>query len=197
MKRTPVFATLIVIAAVATMIYLGVWQLQRAAWKNSLLTEYAAAEGKPAVEWPVSADPENLPLFRRSSLNCGQVTGWRSSSGRSRNNTAGYAHIATCSLAGDENATAQVVIGWSKSPKDPQWNGGEVEGIIGPDSKHLLRLISDTPAEGFRANAPPSLDNIPNNHMAYAVQWFFFAFVAALIFVLAVRKRNGAGDAAS
>ncbi|WP_164118095.1 SURF1 family cytochrome oxidase biogenesis protein [Sphingorhabdus sp. Alg239-R122] len=189
MKRIPVFATLVVMAAVAIMIYLGIWQLQRAQWKNDLLVEYAAAEGKSVVKWPVRPDPENLPLFRRSSLDCGQVTGWRSSSGRSRNNTAGYAHIATCNLAGDENATAQVVIGWSKSPKSPDWNGGRVEGIIGPDSKHMLRLVSGTPADGFRSNASPSLENIPNNHMAYAWQWFFFAFIAALIYVLALVKR--------
>ena len=35
----------------------------------------------------------------------------------------------------------------------------------------------------------PSMDAIPNNHRFYAVQWFLFAAMAALIYFLAVRKR--------
>jgi len=29
----------------------------------------------------------------------------------------------------------------------------------------------------------------PNNHLSYAIQWFFFAATALVIYVLALRKR--------
>jgi cytochrome oxidase assembly protein ShyY1 len=37
---------------------------------------------------------------------------------------------------------------------------------------------------------PPSLDSIPNNHRFYALQWFFFAATAVLIYVLALRRKR-------
>ncbi len=40
MKRLPFWPTLIVGIAIAIMIGLGVWQLQRMAWKEALLAEY-------------------------------------------------------------------------------------------------------------------------------------------------------------
>jgi surfeit locus 1 family protein len=39
------------------------------------------------------------------------------------------------------------------------------------------------------ASAPPSPDNIPNNHLSYAVQWFLFAGIAGVIYALALRQR--------
>jgi surfeit locus 1 family protein len=38
--------------------------------------------------------------------------------------------------------------------------------------------------------ARPNPDDVPNNHMAYAVQWFLFAAAAAVIYLLALRKRQ-------
>jgi surfeit locus 1 family protein len=35
----------------------------------------------------------------------------------------------------------------------------------------------------------PSLDEIPNNHRFYAIQWFLFAGIALAIYILALRKR--------
>jgi cytochrome oxidase assembly protein ShyY1 len=30
---------------------------------------------------------------------------------------------------------------------------------------------------------------MPNNHLAYAVQWFLFAAIALIIYIIAVRRR--------
>ena len=49
MKRWPIIPTIIVIIAVAIMIGLGVWQLQRKAEKEALLARYNAADGLPAI----------------------------------------------------------------------------------------------------------------------------------------------------
>lgn len=70
-----------------------------------------------------------------------------------------------------------------------------------PDSRSLLQsafdhrpqdmlLVADTPAPGLDANPRPGIDGIPNNHLAYALQWFLFAAIAAIIYVLAVARRN-------
>ena len=40
-----------------------------------------------------------------------------------------------------------------------------------------------------QTSKPPSPDSIPNNHLSYAVQWFLFAGIAALIYALALRKK--------
>jgi cytochrome oxidase assembly protein ShyY1 len=190
MKRIPLFATILVIAACATMIGLGIWQLQRAKWKEGLLAEYAAAQNMPPVAYPAVPLPKSLPLFRRSGGMCLSVTGWRAVSGRSAKSAPGWVHLASC-RTGAEGPGMTVDAGWSKQPVNPVWNGGEVTGVIGADGLSVIRLVSDKPlAPGLQASAPPSLQDIPNNHRGYAFQWFFFAAIAALIFGLALRKRQ-------
>ncbi|MFC3307859.1 hypothetical protein ACFOGK_01280 [Blastomonas aquatica] len=43
---------------------------------------------------------------------------------------------------------------------------------------------------GLEAVQPPSPGDIPNNHWAYAIQWFLFAGIAAVIYGLAVARRT-------
>ena len=63
-RRLPIIPTIIVLAAVATMIGLGVWQLQRAKWKEGLLAQYAKAEQLPPIIYPtIPLKTEQLPLF--------------------------------------------------------------------------------------------------------------------------------------
>jgi cytochrome oxidase assembly protein ShyY1 len=52
-----------------------------------------------------------------------------------------------------------------------------------------LRLVAATAPPGLEPSAPPSVAAIPNNHRSYALQWFLFAFIAALIYLLALRKQ--------
>jgi surfeit locus 1 family protein len=188
-KRFPVLATIIVALAVATMIGLGVWQLQRKAVKEALLLQYAAAANQPAIAWPSVPLPDKLPLFRKSALMCLKIVRWESVSGKNVAGKAGFAQIAHCQLSGGEGPGAKAAIGWSARPETPGWSGGQVSGIIAPDSHGLIRLVADTAPVGLEILAPPSTDNIPNNHMLYAIQWFFFAFFAALMFAIALRKR--------
>ena len=97
-----------------------------------------------------------------------------------------------------------VQLGISKDPEaHPAWRGGKVSGFIshGPDHRPLialalgkgttppLMLVADTPPPELAPNAGPDLSAIPNNHFAYAVQWFLFALVALVIYILALRKR--------
>ncbi len=181
--RLPVLPTLVVVAAVATMIALGVWQLQRRAEKQALLATYAAAQGLPPIAWPVRIDPRDPPLFRRSAMQCARVTDWRTEAGRNRRGDTGWVHVASCDTGG------RAVVGWSQLPDPPPWVGGMVQGVIGPD-RDGIRLVATAPAPGLQPARPPSLEDVPNNHLAYALQWFFFAAAALVIYLLALRRRT-------
>jgi surfeit locus 1 family protein len=189
MKRVPPVATIIVIAACATMIGLGIWQLRRAAWKHSLIEIYAAARRLPPMAYPATPDPNALPLFRRASGQCLSVAEWETTSGRNIRGESGWVHIARCAT-GAEGPGISVVAGWSKLTKSPEWRGGIVSGIVASDPDTLIRLVSDKPlAPGLAPAAPPDIAEIPNNHFAYAVQWFLFAAAAGVIYLLALRRR--------
>ena len=189
-NRLPIIGTVLVLAAVATMIGLGIWQLQRADWKNGLLDSYASATELPPIAYPAVPDPDNPPYFRKSTVNCLAVIGWRSTSGRNINGKSGWAHIAQCRTAGAEGPGAQVVAGWSARPDDPEWDGGVVDGIIAPDSQNIIRLVTSEPVAGLQKSQPPSVQDVPNNHLSYAVQWFLFAGIALIIFLIALRGRR-------
>jgi surfeit locus 1 family protein len=83
-----------------------------------------------------------------------------------------------------------VQAGWSRDPTPPQWDGGPVSGLIAPNSEGFARLIVDPPIAGLEASAAPDPADLPNNHLAYAGQWFFFALTALVIYVLAIRRRQ-------
>jgi surfeit locus 1 family protein len=204
MKRIPVFATLITSIAVAGMIALGFWQLQRADEKALLVNQYQAnLMMSSAMAFPLIPDPKHSPLFRRASGMCLEPLDPRIESGRNVKGQVGWRHLVTC-RTGAEGPGIVVDIGWSKDfAVTPVWTGGEVRGLIAsaPDHRSLiakllkrgsspgLLLIAATPASRLEISASPTPLEIPNNHMAYAVQWFIFAAIAALIYALALRRR--------
>jgi surfeit locus 1 family protein len=192
MNRLPIIPTLLVALAVATMIALGIWQLQRKEQKDAMLSRYESAVGLPAVAWPTVPDPAALPLFRRSSLNCVRVVKIETISGSNADGKAGFAHIASCQTGDANGPDAKVAFGWSERPQSPKWDGGPVNGIIAPSGAQLIKLVSTDAVDGLDILAEPSPSQIPNNHLLYAIQWFIFAAAATIIYVLAVRKRSKA-----
>ena len=209
MRRVPLISTLVVALAVAAMVALGLWQLDRARWKEALLARYAAARTMPPVAFPIPTGGvgEDALLFRRSSIVCLEPVAWNVASGRNRAGASGWRRLAAC-RTGAEGPGVTVDIGWSTGfAGKPAWRGGRVTGVIGPAPDHrsllaaLLRegtppgvlLVADTAAPGLTPSAPPSLEDIPNNHRAYAVQWFIFASLAILIYALALARRPRAG----
>lgn len=204
MKRLPVIATLIVGLAVAAMIALGVWQLQRRGEKEALIARYTANLNLPPMAYPQLAPVPPEAMFRKAQVHCLRVASWRTEGGRTPGGQAGYRHIANC-VTGAEGPGALIDMGVSADPaQKPGWNGGIVDGLITTEPSHEsligrlfggampLRpmLVADVPAPGLAASAPPDPAAIANNHLAYAVQWFIFAGVAALIYVLALRRRR-------
>ena len=205
MKRLPVVSTIIVLMAVAAMIVLGIWQLRRAEEKNALIARYATASGLPEMAYPAVAFGDDL-LFRRAGGICLEPLNPRIEGGLNAKGVAGWRHIVAC-RTGAEGPGMIVDIGWSKQfDTVPDWKGGQVSGIISrqPDHSSLiarafgkgaapaLMLVAGTPADGLEPSAPPSLRDVPNNHFAYAVQWFLFAAIAAIVYGLALKRRRRA-----
>lgn len=178
--------TIIVAAAVLTMIMLGFWQLGRADEKGAMIARYQAAESAVAVPFPLGSDAEPW-LFHRSSLECVTVISREAIAGRNARGQTGYAHIARCETGGGE---ADIKLGWSRSPEFPDWAGGPVEGLIAPGGADGARLQMAVPAEGLAPLAQPDPADVPNNHLAYAGQWFLFAITALVIYILALRRRH-------
>ena len=188
-RKLPVIPTILVGLAVAVMIGLGVWQIGRAGEKEALLAQYRAAQKQPPIAFPTAALAGELPLFRWATGYCLRPTGRRAIAGQNRSGESGYAHVVLCST-GAEGPGMAVELGWSKDPNAKwQWNGGPVTGVIGPDRQYRMRLVAASAPTGLQPSALPSIESIPNNHRLYAVQWFLFAAIALLIYVLALRKR--------
>lgn len=201
-RRLPIIATILVVAAVAAMIGLGFWQLQRRTEKLATLAVLAANPSKPPIAMPIPAIGDDL-LFRRATAICLQPISFATEGA----GNAGYRIIAHCST-GVEGPGFAVQIGTTRDVDvKPGWTGGAVAGLIshapshepliaglfGKASPKPLLLVAGTPAPGLTANAVPSVESIPNNHLAYAVQWFAFAAIALVIYGLALRRRWGKG----
>lgn len=189
LRRLPMVPTLIVLIAVAVMVRLGLWQLDRKAEKDALVLRYAAAEKLPerALDaWSGARVPDSL-LYRRVWIDCVEAGPVTARAGHDANGETGWVRIAPCRL--QQGGRIDVVLGWAVAPGTVQWSGGLVHGMINGSGA----LVADPPLAGLAANARPDPSTIPNNHLSYALQWFAFAASALAIYALALRKRLAAG----
>lgn len=190
-KRVPVLATVVVVAAAAVMIALGFWQLGRSEEKAALIARYEVVTGKPdAVAFPFREDAVAGALYRRSQVDCDAVLSITAGNGIRADGTKGWAHRAMCRTAEGQEAT--IALGFSNSPQFPDWRGGIVRGVVAPGP----RLVADPPQAGLEPLAKPDPGDLPNNHLAYAMQWFLFAATALVIYALALRRRGHKGAGA-
>ena len=196
-RRIPIIPTILVTLAIAAMIGLGLWQLlDRLPKKEAFLAQLAANPAKPTMAFP--RFPDETLLFRRASGLCLQPTDIKlAGAGKS-----GFRAIAECKT-GAEGPGMIVQLGTTRDPMAKvAWPGGEVSGFIShaPDGRSLigslfdhtpqpLMLVADTPRAGLNPNGKPDLASVPNNHLAYAGQWFFFAAIATIIYTLALRRK--------
>lgn len=202
-RRWPVIPTILVLAAVAVMIALGVWQLQRKSEKEALIALYQRNTAMSSmVAYPELPPVPDALLYRKSSVVCLEPVRWDPRSGTDRKGKSGIRMIADC-RTGAEGPGVLVDVGIGDDFAPPKWTGGTVQGTIvpGPEQPTVMEramgkatparamLIADAPVAGLRASAVPSADDTPNNHLAYAGQWFLFAAAALIIYILAVRRR--------
>lgn len=142
MKRLPFLPTLLVALAVATMIGLGVWQLQRKAEKEALLAQYRSALSQPELpelpqglftrhdvaSFAASRKAFDQLLFRKARVRCTLLgdpggappvladgTTQIQIAGRNRAGDTGYRHIQSCSTEPFQGRIL-VDLGWSRGP---------------------------------------------------------------------------------
>ncbi|QCB56891.1 SURF1 family protein [Sphingopyxis sp. PAMC25046] len=185
------------------MIALGVWQLQRKSEKEALIGLYQRNMAMSSlVTYPELPPVPDEMLYRKSSVVCLDPVRWDPRSGTDRKGKSGIRMIADC-RTGAEGPGVLVDVGIGDDFTPPEWKGGTVQGTIvpGPEQPTVIArltgkavparamLVADAPVANLRASGVPSADDTPNNHLAYAVQWFLFAAAALVIYILAVRRR--------
>jgi cytochrome oxidase assembly protein ShyY1 len=202
-RRIPIVPTIVVALAVATMIALGFWQLDRARERDAIRAATIARATMPPIELPYSHPADERLLYRHVAATCARVTGWETRGGESVKGGTGWRQIATC-VGGSGGARFQVDMGVARLPEPaPAWAGGTVTGVAirAPDARGVLdrlggrkvvrpmMIVSDKPAAGLAASKQPDPRDATNSSWSYAGQWFLFALTALVIYVLAVRKR--------
>jgi surfeit locus 1 family protein len=202
-RRIPIVATIVVLLAVALMVRLGVWQLHRLDEKQVLLARYGANLDVAPIPLQSLRPVDERALYRRVTATCPGVVRWQTESGRSTTGATGWRHIAWCDT-GAEGPGLAVDVGNSQSPEAPKWSGGTVTGrlIWAPTGQPLITrlfgiaprntpmVISESAAPGLLPTAQPDPATVPNNHLSYAIQWFLFAGIAAIIYAIALWRRS-------
>jgi surfeit locus 1 family protein len=190
----------------AILVSLGVWQLQRLAWKEAALAEIDARIGAAPVDLPAVPDvavDKYLPVAV-----AGQFTGEQLDVLVSRKQIgAGYRVIAVLETGSgrrvlvDRGFLAEEARGLPRDVTSVAVTGNlvwpqEVDGFTpAPDAKLGIWFARDLPAmaEALKAEAvlivassdtgdgiepiPVDSSAIPNDHLNYAITWFSLAFV--------------------
>ncbi|QEU08095.1 SURF1 family protein [Paracoccus yeei] len=207
--RRYLFPLILGVLGCAILISLGVWQLHRLAWKESMLADIQRSiEGAP-VPLPAAVDPsmKYLPVTV-SGTTTGQeidvLSGTRESGG-------GYQIVSA--LVTDEGRRILLDRGFvdqdhKRDPRPPvrldvvgnlHWPQEKGSATPAPNLDQNIWFARDVPAMAkalgtepvlvvaaeVRGDAqgvepiPVAIEGIPNNHLSYAVQWFMIAAVWA------------------
>lgn len=204
-RRIPIISTVVVLAAVITMIALGFWQLGRAYERDELQITLKQRLDLPVAAYPFTQPSDGRYRYRKLSAACDRVDGWQVTGGTDENEQGGWRHIANCfSAANSRNFL--VDFGVSRSPQfSAEWEGGVVTGFgvyepdrrgafersFGTEVPRQLMIISDTPAAGLVASKQPDPMGEENSSWAYMGQWFLFALTALVIYGLVLRQKLG------
>ena len=208
----PAISTLLMLTV---LISLGVWQLERRAWKQGLLDQIARAEMLPAIDLPEIPPP--FAKIRVSGVFRDDLWSLYGAQGR---DTAQGTLMGGQLLGVLDRPTGAVLVdlGWvPSSATHPEFGPATIEGFIRPaehpglfapadDLRTRRFYILDPGAIGAALGvklAPFTLVAIgpagmpdpartlprpPNDHFGYALTWFSFAVILVIIFSLHVRK---------
>lgn len=192
MKRLPLIPTLFVLIAVPTMIGLGFWQLDRAAWKEGLLARLELNAGAPAIDAPAALSARRDDLsFRRVRVTCDAIAALGPTAARSVDGLAGYRQLARCMPARGDALLVSLGVARDPTARVSVAPGATFTGRLVPRAGNPpFLLVSETPVGALAAEAPPGVDTISNNHRGYAVQWFLFALMLSVIYGAYLRSRQ-------
>ena len=202
MKRIPVLPTLMTLVMLATLVSLGIWQLDRRLWKQALIARLEAAQTQPPLEpadyFKAMTGGQSVQ-YRRAELPCspGDVLPYDLKGGSSITGETGYLLLVSC-RPNNRPPDIVAVAGWTKRPDaarvklhvDTVFKGLIIERPYG-DSKTRpqFMLIPDTAVPPLERSRMPTPQDLPDSHLSYAGQWFGLAIVLAVIYGLWLRRR--------
>lgn len=197
--RLPIGATLLTLAMVPVLILLGLWQLERREWKHAMIAELQRAPSLPPVaprEFFASMVSEKSLQFRRAEVDCrpGRVTPYDLKGGTSATGEGGYLVLVACRAGARPDLV--VVAGWTARPDaikslvvDTSFSGTVIERPYGKAlGRPRFMLIPATAVPPLLPSRLPTVDDLPDSHLSYAMQWFAFAATLSVIYVVYVRR---------
>jgi cytochrome oxidase assembly protein ShyY1 len=113
--------------------------------------------------------------------------------GESAGGEPGYFVLVDCADPAAPGLLA--VAGWTaRSAAPPLRLGARLDGILvarsdgAPGAPQRYLLVARNPVPPLGAPRLPSAEELPNNHLAYAIQWFAFAATLAAVYLLYLRR---------
>jgi surfeit locus 1 family protein len=202
------------VIGVAILLGLGIWQVQRLHWKETLLEAISARIGASPVELPLDPDPlrdRYLAVTVAGSFLPGEIHVLTSTA----DGTPGYYVVAPFEARGRKILVERGVIPIEAAGEARPAGPAEVTGNLQwPDEKDLFTpepdlkadiwFARDVPAMADRLETEPvmvvarndtgagivpqpvGVEGIPNNHLNYAITWFSLAAIWAGMTVLLV-----------
>lgn len=201
-RRFPVIPTVITAVGIIILCGLGRWQLERREWKHDLIARLTAAPNLPPVtpaEFRAAMMGDLSVQYRRANIDCfaGPKKPYDLRPGSSASGDSGFFVIVSCrpnALPPDIVAVA----GWTRRVDaqdqvitlDYQLSGIIIERPYGDaPNRPRFMLIPDTAIPPLARPRQPSAADLPDNHLAYAGQWFGLAIALAAIYGLWLRRR--------
>lgn len=194
----PVLPTLMVAVALPILIGFGVWQLNRLQWKTEMLERLERNSDLPISQLKLNAPPETM-LFRRVRVEIRCLAGPKERAGRNLAGQSGYSVIfPMCDVRNPGESTGLMMAvnaGWMARPGGSAaaaLPAGPLTGVVVPSDVGAglqgFGLVLETAQPPLVPSAPPGLETISNNHLSYAIQWFSFATILAVIYGLWLRR---------
>ncbi len=202
MTKQVIGAALIGIVGAAILLALGVWQVQRLAWKEAILADITARIDAAPVELPANPDPEAdryLPvkatgqfgeeaIFVLASVKdlgaVFRVISPFETNGRRVLVDRGIVPVAAqgrVEMPGAATVTGNLhwpdeIDSFTPEPdvEDDLWFARDVDAIAAALNTEPLLMVARQmdPAETAVTPLPVSTDGIPNDHLTYAITWF-------------------------
>ncbi len=209
------------LAGLALLVGLGVWQVQRLAWKEGVLDEIAAKISAAPVGLPARAGEADRYLPVRAEGRIGaqalrvlvsqkQVgAGYRlisvlETGGRRVLLDRGFIPVARevpVPPEGDVVVTGNLHWPDDRTGATPAndvagniWFARDIAQMAGVLGTESLLIVARDLSPPERAVEPLPVDGarIPNDHLEYAVTWFSFALIWAVIVAVLIRRQIGA-----